>query len=627
MAIVAEILYNIEQDLSNKEYYLSRKNKSKKIIKTNQTDFFDYHLESGNFHGFHLIGTKTRNYNPVHFIKSSENNAVDLAVQRFIKMSKEDIYITPNQFIRHNKKTKDNLFALSNIVIDLDCHAISEINSATMLAEIDFRLFKNNILPTPSGVVHTGRGLQLWWHIAPVSVKCSGPFSAIISHMCDIFDDFLEDMVFNEKGWSVDRGCCGNLATWVRYPGSYNSKVGSKGQFVLVHTDRYTLNGLISLFGLSPDKQKERKKITYIPNTLIKYASMGGRRAQLESWLSNRKGEIVGYRHNFMLIYACTLHQSGLSDKEVLANLKNVNSSLIKPLKNREIEYLVANLSEKKRYKWCNETIAERLGMTHDEISEFGMAESYPKGINSRIYGWMMYQATGVDTRRRNRARDDVRKKKREEKLEKVAKLYENGFNNKEIAKIMGITEKTIGKYIKNMKNNGRLNNRPSKKAEDRNLKSNVRNEKIDKLMKIQQIIKHEGTKKLLDKNIKRIKKELLEKTKNAQKIAQLKILGFSDKVIETFSSLKNKSKTKYKEPIQTLTFENQFSHSIYDDYDDGDYEVLVPKPNLTKPITNELNRSYEINLKHRKLKSKRRQTKLRKLASKFIQKNYVKYG
>ena len=64
---------------------------------------------------------------------------------------------------------------LHNIVIDIDCHkyGISKKDRDNEIEKCEVylrELFDNSLeLPSPNTIVKTGRGLQLWWAIKPLS--------------------------------------------------------------------------------------------------------------------------------------------------------------------------------------------------------------------------------------------------------------------------------------------------------------------------------------------------------------------------------------------------------------------------------------------------------------------------
>ena len=90
-----------------------------------------------------------------------------------------DYYIVANSFKSPKFRRAVNVHSLTNIVVDIDVHhARGGIKGCrdVIMQRLDALLYlifvKKPIgLPCPNTVVHTGRGIQLWWTIKPLSAK------------------------------------------------------------------------------------------------------------------------------------------------------------------------------------------------------------------------------------------------------------------------------------------------------------------------------------------------------------------------------------------------------------------------------------------------------------------------
>ncbi len=87
-------------------------------------------------------------------------------------------YVCPQAF-SYGKRTGESLFALHNIVIDVDCHSTrygknlrdGKLDALEYLITHD--AFSDYDLPLPNFIVHTGRGIQIWWRHEPMAAnKC-----------------------------------------------------------------------------------------------------------------------------------------------------------------------------------------------------------------------------------------------------------------------------------------------------------------------------------------------------------------------------------------------------------------------------------------------------------------------
>lgn len=102
----------------------------------------------------------------------------------------ENFYVSANMFVNAPfRYTRSDLFALRNIVLDLDYHqdlgsyasreeyiadVISRANQFLPILQSAGGASAKGIasyVPTPNLVVYTGRGLQLWYYLDPSSAK------------------------------------------------------------------------------------------------------------------------------------------------------------------------------------------------------------------------------------------------------------------------------------------------------------------------------------------------------------------------------------------------------------------------------------------------------------------------
>lgn len=106
----------------------------------------------------------------------------------------------------------------------------------------------------------------------------------------------------------------------------------------------------------------------YIPNPVY-----NGRMNKLLKWAAGRNWDIYGRRRNWLL-YMGILFQCGATCDLRNPNiypLHDINSLLLDPLDNEEVDEVIASLTAKAihdtRYKICDVTIADNLEMTDDE--------------------------------------------------------------------------------------------------------------------------------------------------------------------------------------------------------------------------------------------------------------------
>ena len=61
--------------------------------------------------------------------------------------------------------------------------------------------------PSPTAIVYTGRGIQLWWHIIPISIKCVTWYQEIQQTLVMAIDAMLQDY----PNWPSSKSMAGHL--------------------------------------------------------------------------------------------------------------------------------------------------------------------------------------------------------------------------------------------------------------------------------------------------------------------------------------------------------------------------------------------------------------------------------
>ena len=159
-----------------------------------------------------------------------------------LKLWNQDYYLTANTFTG-GVRVSESLFTLQNIVLDVDCHDESLTPGKrqhlldAFLYFLRADLFGAPDFLRPNTIVETGRGVQLWWAIQPVSKWKAQQYEAVREKLIERIQQLLADYPALH-GLELDRGASHNAAGVFRLPGSYNSKTGKRGRFELIHEER-----------------------------------------------------------------------------------------------------------------------------------------------------------------------------------------------------------------------------------------------------------------------------------------------------------------------------------------------------------------------------------------------------
>lgn len=355
-----------------------------------------------------------------------------------LKLWNQDYYLTANTFTGGDRNSA-NLFTLSNIVLDVDCHDASMTPKqrqhlldaflfflrADMIGSRDFL--------SPNTIVETGRGVQLWWAIEPVSKWKAQQYEAVREKLIGQLQKFLEDIPALH-GLEIDKGASHNAAGVFRLPGSYNSKTGKRGRFELIHEERLDVLEEAKACAVYEIRRPE-SRIQYIPEGGLDSVGVAlFRQAKIGQLLTLRQlcGQKVGeeLRDHFLFCLYNSWGRVCQDHEQIMDKLEALNRRFASPLPDRELRAYMSS-SNRRRYKLTNKKIIDLLGITPEEQDAIGF---YPGG-------------TGKNSLR-EQARQDAREKKAARDAQ-IVELYREGLEQNEIAEAVGCGAATVGRVIK----------------------------------------------------------------------------------------------------------------------------------------------------------------------------------
>ena len=395
--------------------------------------FFELHyVPEGDYTSKIYIGCDIPNkkgkiYTFHHYQTGIEESLDALPVDFFTANNAKDYYVTANGLKKRGKRNEKNLFTLHNIVIDIDCHkyGISKKDRDNEIEKCEVYLrefFDNSLeLPSPNTIVKTGRGLQLWWAIKPLSAaKLKNIYKETAVYLCDQLDEKISKQYYLNF-LRVDRAASLKMAGYFRLPGTYNSKAKKWGDFAFLHEDR------LDVVDFYFDKIASCKKnpIPFIGSK--KYALADYREHILYALLELRRKEgwvEDGYRDTFCFILFNTILEEYGEEKADEA-VRKMNRSFSHPLSEKSLKSYLST-SRKKGYKFSNQTIINYLCITKEEQD---MLHFHPSS-----------------------KREEEREKKRQikrERVQLVIELAKEGRSQRQIAKMAGTSQSTVCRILR----------------------------------------------------------------------------------------------------------------------------------------------------------------------------------
>ena len=359
-----------------------------------------------------------------------------------------DYYIVAHSFKSPKFRRAVNVHSLTNIVVDIDVHhargGIKECRDVIMqrLDALLYLIFvKKPIgLPCPNTVVHTGRGIQLWWTIKPLSAKkLKYIYKGIQEYLFTALEKEINSADPELKEYVLlDISASKKMSGLFRLPGTWNTRSKTYGDFWILHDNK--LDAAKLYFALHPAtgkpyiKYKKKKKQG---NPVFRKNNYGNHidnmiRSLIE--LRRSAGEMEdGYRDLYCLIVLSAYLSNNTPEDEAWNRVVALNNSFKNPLPEKELRSYMST-ARRKKYKYRNETIIGYLGIDDEEQKALGF---YPANVHY------------YEERQKARERGQKRRKMKEKRDIKIIELFAKGVLQEKIAELVGCAQSTVSKILK----------------------------------------------------------------------------------------------------------------------------------------------------------------------------------
>lgn len=347
-----------------------------------------------------------------------------------------DLYCSMNTFVTPGR-SNESLRYLNALYVDIDCYKLNmRKESVLYFLEHDYY---NSLIPEPSLVVDSGRGLYLIWFIDRVPSQAVLLWRAVQKYLYTTLKEFGADAAALDP------------ARVLRVIGSYNLKSNTTVK-VLEQTDiRYSLKDIKEEYlpelvkkEPKPKKKTMGKKINFFTPHSLNIARMN----DLLKLAELRQYDLVGRREIFLFLYRyyATLVE-GADEAERLTF--ELNEKLISPLSLGELRATVSKYIGK--YNYRNETLVELLEISKEEM----------KYMTSLISKEVKYEKNNENRKAKRRNEDGLTKREsqKREKMLLILKGINSGKNTKEISEEFSISIRIVQKYTKELKENDDLRN------------------------------------------------------------------------------------------------------------------------------------------------------------------------
>ena len=366
----------------------------------------------------------------------------------------EDVYLTPNTTYVPIRRV-ENIRQFRALFLDFD----NIEGNKHYVAHMIFELAEQGVVPRPTMIVDSGRGIHVYWRIK------NAPYGALYSWQ------EIEDMLYHRlKHLGADKQAT-DAARLLRVPSTVNSKNNMECRVLHLDTDaEYSMYDLKDQYIKTKKKKRNTVKNSnkVITDAFFNSYSLHMDRARdILTLCKLRKYDVKGYRNKILHCYAYWIGIYARNKEELEKKVKDLNNSFKEPLKESEvnailrcipkaiekfIEYeqgirngedkrVTKGMRDKAGYWYKNETLIEILDITEAEQRHMktiiGIDEKYNRNNERR--------------KKARRNENGLTKKQQELKdtKDKIVKLKKEGISNRGIAKQLGISEFKVRSLLK----------------------------------------------------------------------------------------------------------------------------------------------------------------------------------
>ncbi len=194
---------------------------------------------------------KTSGKHKMYSINSLKDN---MKLNQIIKsFGVEDLMISINEFKTMKSATRNNLFAINNIAVDVDYKKIKEFKDLTPVQVInllELEFFNYGVIPAPTYIEYSNQ-IRLIYSIETCYIPKNNKSVVILAQrVSEVFAEKLKDYGAEKQ----------NIESFIRVPHSINTKNGAVCKVISYDNYKYKLDELQELWLDELPKWYKRKK-------------------------------------------------------------------------------------------------------------------------------------------------------------------------------------------------------------------------------------------------------------------------------------------------------------------------------------------------------------------------------
>lgn len=388
----------------------------------------------------------------------------------FNSLGKEDIFVSLNTFRTMRSGTRNNLFCINAIAVDVDYKnkkVFKDLDPKQIINLLELDIF-DQAVPMPN-LIEYGNQIRLIYTVEPCYIpKYRDNVVVLAQRISEVFAEEL-------KEYGAERQ---NLESYYRIPKSTNGKNEAEVNFLAYdNTIRYTLRELQELwldelpkwYKRRKGRTKDKKKVVKLHNVYTLNCNRLRDLEKIQAHLnsineSNLRARLCFLYRNFYLIKE--KYQKGALTKEDFQNAEKemlrFNNNFNEPYRNHVIEVSTRSVNNT-QYLYKNETLLNFLELTWEQCEELGLDSIYkPKTKEQIDKDYYKKNSKAKIEKAKNKYKEELKAKGKLSKKEEVSQrrlkikdLLAEGLTQKDICLQMNISKITYIRDRKALKEQG----------------------------------------------------------------------------------------------------------------------------------------------------------------------------
>ena len=357
-----------------------------------------------------------------------------------------NIYSSVNTFYQP-KRNFENLYNLNSLFCDIDC-VVHDISIKHAYKEL-WRLWDSGVIPEPSLVINSGRGLHVYWHLDNCYASTKNNISFVPTYQA-LLNRFAQKLAYLGADFKASEP-----SRVLGVPDTFNIKSNTQRKIIkpmidlvergILHQEdiRYKI---IELANVYLEKREYREKSVTHERRKLKFNELTLAFSRMEDYKSlikirNKARINEGYRNQ--LLYNYGLENIDYTKTKINLNesLTEINGLFRKPLDEREVIGVIKSLEKSKFKKIRNQTIIEQLEISTQEQQI--MKTLIEREIKVSRYVEKKKQAI------RNENGLTKRQQNKEDNIYLILdSYYIQKLTRKKIAENLRLSKKSVDKYL-----------------------------------------------------------------------------------------------------------------------------------------------------------------------------------